>query len=306
MKRKRTGKMISFFLTGFILTVLTACFTNTDKPQQVQSREPLQTEEIAVSPSGYNLSSPDQTIKLPLALREVSGITMTDSRTLACVQDENGLIFLVDVEKGELKSYFPFHSNGDYEGIAYAGTDIYVLKSNGNIYQVSFSGASGNTRKILKADIDKADFEGLCLDRKNNRLLAVPKNNPLEDSEDKNRHPAYGLDLKTETFAGTPVFYFDRKSIKEFAKKNDIDDAAFKPSAIGIHPVTGEIYVLSAASRMLFVFSPNGSIRHIEKLKRGIFNMPEGISFTPEGDMFISNEGGESSPTILRFNYIGK
>lgn len=289
-----------------MLAGITGCFSITDKPQQTKEQMPPKTEKIIVSPTGYNLSSPDRIIKLPTALREISGITFTDSKTLACVQDENGLIFLVDIEKGEMKSYFSFNSNGDYEGIAYTGTNIYVLKSNGNIYQVSFSGSSGRTRKILKADIDEADFEGLCFDRKNNRLLLVPKNNPLEDSDSKNRHPGYSLDLKTEAVTLSPVLYFDRKAIKEFAKKNDIEDADFKPSAISIHPVTGDLFVLSASSRMLFIFSPGGTIRHIEKLDRDIFNMPEGLAFLPGGDMFVSNEGGENTPTILRFNFIRK
>lgn len=292
--------------TALLLTGLTGCFSITDKPQQTKDQILPKTEKIIISPTGYNLSSPDRIIKLPLALKEISGITFTDSKTLACVQDENGLIFLVDIEKGEMKSYFSFSSNGDYEGIAYTGTNIYVLKSNGNIYQVSFSGSSGKTSKILKADIDEADFEGLCFDKKNNRLLAVPKNNPLEDSEGKSRHPAYSLDLKTEAVILAPVLYFDRKAIKEFAKRGDIDDADFKPSAIGIHPLTGELFVLSSDSRMLFIFSPGGTIRHIEKLDRDIFYMPEGLAFLPGGDMFVSNEGGENTPTILRFNYIRK
>jgi uncharacterized protein YjiK len=299
-------KMISFLLSGFLLAGLTGCPNNTEKPQQTTQQIQSQIEKSTVSPLGYNLSSPDRTIKLPIALREISGITLTDSKTLACIQDENGLIFLVDIEKGEMKSYFSFHSNGDYEGIAYTGTDIYVLKSNGNIYQVSLNGSSGTTTKILKADIDEADFEGLCFDRKNNRLLAVPKNNPLKDSQGKDRHPAYGLDLKTGSVTRTPVIYFDRNAIKELTKENDIDNASFKPSAIGIHPVTGELYVLSADSRMLFIFSPDGTIRHAEKLDRDIFNMPEGIAFLPGGDMFISNEGKESTPNVLRFNYTRK
>ncbi len=42
-----------------------------------------------VNPFGYDLSNPDKTIILPPVLLEISGITVIDSTSVACVQDEN-------------------------------------------------------------------------------------------------------------------------------------------------------------------------------------------------------------------------
>ena len=46
----------------------------------------------------YNLSKPDKIYILPPALKEVSGITGTDASSIACIQDENGIIFIYDLE----------------------------------------------------------------------------------------------------------------------------------------------------------------------------------------------------------------
>ena len=44
--------------------------------------------------SGYDLKSPSKVLILPEILREVSGLTDIDATTIACVQDEKGIIFI--------------------------------------------------------------------------------------------------------------------------------------------------------------------------------------------------------------------
>ena len=47
----------------------------------------------------------------------------------------------------------------------------------------------------------------------------------------------------------------------------------------------------------------NGNLEHIEKLNPVLFNKAEGLSFYPNGDVLISNEGQAHQPTLLKFNY---
>jgi uncharacterized protein YjiK len=175
------------------------------------------------------------------------------------------------------------------------------------LFQIQNHGYSGSLKKIFSVGIPPFDNEGLCYDQKNNRLLIVSKNNPVKDSENKGKHPLYGFNLHSEVLLGEPVFDFDLSAINKFASINNIQPSetgiGFKPSAIGIHPLTNRLYVLSAMGRMLFVFNMNGNIEYIEKLNPELFNMPEGIAFFGNGDMLISNEGQINPPTILRFNY---
>lgn len=291
----------SFLLFVFSLNLL-SCANPPEKNR-------LATVHISVSSIGYDLSRPDQTIPLPAVLREVSGITLINPSSVACVQDENGMIFIIDLVKGQMSSYFSFHSKGDYEGIAMADNVFYVLRSDGKLYNVSYDGSAGSLRKIYSVGIPPLDNEGLCFDRVYNRLLIVSKNNPGKDSETKGKHPVFGFDLNQEILLEEPVLIFNISEIKKFASEKGItpsgggDKISFRPSAIGIHPLTNKLYVLSAMERILFVFDMNGTIEYIIKLSPELFNMPEGITFLPNGDMLISNEGRINPPTILRFNY---
>ena len=74
-------------------------------------------------------------------------------------------------------------------------------------------------------------------------------------------------------------------------------------SEISIHPISKQLYVLSAIDHCLFIFNMNGNLEHIEPLNPILFNKAEGLSFYPDGDVLISNEGQAHQPTLLKFNY---
>ncbi len=299
-KESKVVKMIDASLFLAVLINLSSCLNSSDKNHHSADFK-------HVNSIGYNLSEPDKTMVLPMILKEVSGITLINSTSVACIQDENGTVFIFDMVRNEISEQIPFHSNGDYEGIARTDNAIYVLRSDGVLFQIPDHRSSGTLKKIFSVGIPPLDNEGLCYDKKNNRLLIVSKNNPGKDSENKGKHPLYGFDLRSEVLLGEPVFNFDLSAIIKFASVNNINspenNIGFRPSAIGIHPITNRLYVLSAVERMLFVFNMNGNIEYIEKLNPELFNMPEGIAFYDNGDLLISNEGRINPPTILKFNY---
>jgi len=290
---------------GLVFTVCMSLFSCADSAE----KNPPPADAKSIKATGYNLSDPDRTIKLPPVLHEVSGIALIDSTSVACVQDENGVVFIIDLKKGEIDNQFFFHSPGDYEDITRAGNTLYVLRSDGLLFRVMQNGSPGSLKKSFSSGVPVNEYEGLCYDSRNNRLLIMPKHKHGKDFENEGRHPVYGIDPGTETPLRQPVFGISINEINKFATENNIkisgDDSKikFKPSAIGIHPLTNEFYVLSAVARMLFIFDMNGTIVHIEKLDKDIFNMPEGISFFRNGDMLISNEGQKNPPTILIFNF---
>jgi uncharacterized protein YjiK len=290
---------------GLVFTVCMILFSCADSAE----KNPPPADGKSIKATGYNLSNPDRTIKLPPVLHEVSGIALLDSTTVACVQDENGIVFMLDLKKGEIRDQLIFHTPGDYEGITSDGSKIYILRSDAALFRIEPDGSSGSLKTGFSAGVAPNEYEGLCYDCRNNRLLVMPKHKPGKDSENEGRHPVYAIDPGSETLLKQPVFGISLKEINKFAYDNNIkasgDDSKikFKPSAIGIHPLTNEFYVLSAVARMLFVFDMSGTVVHIEKLDKDIFNMPEGISFFENGDMMISNEGRKNPPTILIFNY---
>jgi uncharacterized protein YjiK len=216
-----------------------------------------------------------------------------------------------------IKKQIPFHTDGDYEGITRVNKTIYVLRSDGMLFEIPDYGSSYSARKILLTGLPANDYEGLCYDKKNNRFLIAPKGKSGKSSEFKENHPIFGFDLNSGILIKVPVFKFDLSPLKRFASENKFNntnkskkktlpgesDISFRPSAIGIHPLTNQLFVLSAIEHMLFVFDSNGTIEYMEKLNPKIFIQPEGISFFENGDMLISNEGQNKKPTLLRFNY---
>ena len=264
--------------------------------------------------SAYDLSKPDQVLILPPQLHEISGITVVDPQTLACIQDENGIIFFYDVQKKAISRSLGFLGNGDYEDIARVGNEYYVLRSDRFIFQTSISGNSTSVKTISLSAIPYKNLEGLCFDSRNNLLLIIPKDGGDKDKTDKSNHPVYGYDLTNRQLMKNPVFIFDVKAVKKFVADNKIVvskskdgnkyDFSFSPSALAINPVNNKVYVLSGSELLLFVFDTRGTIESVIPLGQDLFTQPEGIAFERNGDMLISNEGQKKNPTILRFRYL--
>jgi len=276
---------------------------------------PLQDE----SGTGYHLNAPDAILILPEILHEISGLTAIDSSTFACIQDENGILFFYDAVKNRIVKQYAFHGDGDYEGITQVDGTIYVLRSDGELFEISDYNSKDFHVSSYATGIPAMNNEGLCYDRKNNRLLIACKSKTGRGREYKNSRAVYGFDLTSKTHSATPVFVLDFRDIEQFAREHQrtlpLSHAKrskppgkiqLKPSAIGIHPLTGKIFLLSADTRLLLVLNRNGGIEQLEPLNPVLFNKAEGITFFNNGDMLISNEGQEKRPTVLRFHYGGK
>ena len=78
-------------------------------------------------------------------------------------------------------------------------------------------------------------------------------------------------------------------------------DVVLKPSGIAIHPVSGDLYVLSTVPQLLLILSANGRIRSINRLNPGLFEQPEGIAFDDDQNLYISNERVRHQANILKF-----
>ena len=83
-------------------------------------------------------------------------------------------------------------------------------------------------------------------------------------------------------------------------------DVDFKPSGIAIHPMTGQIYMISSVGKLLVVLNKNRDLSAKYALDKDVFKQPEGICFSPDGDLYISNEGRGKSANILHFKFDDK
>lgn len=266
----------------------------------------------------YNFENPDITYILPDTLHEISGISCVDSNSFACIQDENGILFIIDANSNKLEKQYTFHIDGDYEGIAKVENNMYILRSDGNLFEIIDYKSTDFIVNSFSTGIPSNNNEGLCYDFINDRLLIACKGKIGKGKNFKDQRVIYSFDLKTKVLSDIPVFEFNLQPIKEFAIKNNIklpskvkkngkkieNILKLKISAICIHPILNKFFVLSATDYLLFVFNMKGEIEQIEQLNSEVFNKPEGITFFENGDMLISNEGQYKKPTLLRFDYI--
>lgn len=268
---------------------------------------------------GYDFANPTVQWSLPDTLREISGITLIDESRIACVQDENGIVFEYDMQENDIVAQKAFHMDGDYEGIARVGSTVYVLRSDGMLFEVRRFNSDKPVIDSIATNIPVDNSEGLCYDAEHHRLLIACKNKLKNTAVKSNTRFIYAYDLKKKqcseepvltialddikTFAQTQNVPFPRRTKKHATEASEEPMVRFRPSEIAIHPVNKRLFLLSAVDHALFIFSPEGELLHIELLNTELFNKAEGIAFLDNGDLLISNEGQENKPSLLRFNY---
>ncbi len=220
---------------------------------------------------------------LPGRLKEVSGISYIDANRFACVQDEEGVMFIYNTASGKIEKEIPFGGAGDYEGITLAGNTAYIVRSDGALFEISNWKENPETKQYETGLTAAHNVEGLVYDKKNNRLLLGIKDN---EPSTKDYKGVYAFNLDSKRSEESPVYKIDMKSEAGTGKKKK----GFKPSAIGLHPESNDLYVVDGPSSRLMVLNGDGSIKRVVNLG-GSFEQPEGITFSPNGELFISSEG---------------
>ncbi len=271
----------------------------------------------------YNLEEPDQAFDLPEILIEISGLGFDKNyEKLYAVQDENGLIFVIDKISGEVEKKIEFHKDGDYEGVEVVGDVVYVVKNSGTVYEVKNIGQEDQTMEKYNLFLSKEnDVEGLGFDPATKKLLLACKGVPATgESFEVIRYKkvVYGFDINTKEIDSLPVYNIQMDAIQQCLHtstsiKNteelmacfslDKEDLDFNPSAIAIHPLTKDIYVLSSSGKTMIVLNYEGEIIYIEKMNKKVHRQPEGIAFDADGTLYISNEGKKETAKIYKFNY---
>ncbi|HMQ50227.1 MAG TPA: SdiA-regulated domain-containing protein [Saprospiraceae bacterium] len=293
---------------------------------QPESSQDIPPQGITLEPGfhfPYNTGLPEHYFALPGKLEEVSGLSPSNKNgELLAVQDENGIVYKINASTGEVLEEITFWKDGDYEGVEAVGDKIYVVKSSGTLYEISPE--KGQEPLVEKYNFflnEENDVEGLAYDPKNNRLLLACKAKAGQEATYKKQKGIYAFDLSTKTLSESPVFlistemvgqYLDTQpALEKLEKLTEFFDPTnadfgFSPSAIAIHPMTGEIYVLSSSGKVLLVMNVQGTVLHLEKLSKKEHAQPEGLCFSPDGTLYIANEGKGADAKIYSYSYKNK
>ncbi len=257
----------------------------------------------------YDMDKPNKKHTLPKILNEVSGIVPTPNylpNAIACVQDEKGEIYWYNATQDKIVAHLKFGKKGDYEDIALVKQQLYILRSDGHLYQLDLSAKrnkKGNLKaKSIKTQLPKhLDAEGLCYWPAKKQLLIACKANFAP-----HKKAIFAYDLSQQKLQEKPLKILDQAVLGQLLANNNSKRSSptfFQPSGIAVHPLTQELYLISANHPMLLVLSPNAqTVKHLQHLPAKQFKQAEGICFMPNGDLLIANEGRNGKGTILVFN----
>jgi uncharacterized protein YjiK len=239
----------------------------------------------------YKLEKPDFQQYLSKNLKEISGISHYVENQVICVNDEHGQLFIYDFNKQEIIDTLDFNTEADYEAVEFVNNIAYVLQSNGQIIGYNVLNKDIKTFDCHQDEVE--EYEGLGYEPKTNCLLLATK-------EMKGDKTIYQFDLKNEILS--EKFKISKKDIS----KNGKDGKEFKPSGIAVHPISEDIYVLASAGKKLLVFNSVGKIQFQYNLNKDQFPQPEGICFTPSGELIIASEGKNGQASISYFSFLPK
>lgn len=296
---------MSRFEKFLVFSLMFAVFTSCQAPKAAEG----QTFEVSDSVRGqfsYQLTNPVRTFDLPPELTEVSGMAFANDSSLLLIQDEIGEVFKLDLLTGETSRHIKFAGNGDFEDITTEGDNVWVMKSSGKLYRFSQEASKDADDKKWQPTLpDDADYESFCYLPCCQKLLAVGKEPvPVEGEENDWQRVIFQMDLADPT---TPAIFqiINLKEVEAYlatyaaeegteALRDRFDPEkkkSFKPSAMAIHPQTGNMYLLASVGKILLVYSPEGLLLHVKSLPTDLFPQPEGMCFGPDGTLYISHEG---------------
>ena len=214
-------------------------------------------------------------IILPKELIEISGLAYAGEEFVYTHNDEEGKVFKVSVESGEIVKKFYVGNKKlkkDFEGIAVVRDYIFLTTSDGVLYRFTEAENNGTAeyQKFKTGLSAKNNIEGLCYDEKTNSLLLACKGSAGKNL--KGYKAVYSYDLNKYKLNTIPRFLINVDALN---KKYNIKD--FSPTGIEVHAAVAEIgrgadtafdhifHPLGLLDRNGYFLGPNGD-QHIGAL----------------------------------------
>jgi len=239
---------------------------------------------------------------MPAALREISGLALTADGQLLAHSDERGVIYVIDPKLGELKTRFSFGKSGvlrdDFEGITVANGVVYVLASNGTLYEFK-KGNDGEKVPVRVIDTKlgkECEFEGVAFDPAISALLLACKTVGTKSLRD--HLVIYRWRIGNDDGGSLPPLTIPLSMIlgERGGKKK------LHPSDITVDPTTGHYVLVAAQEQALVEITPSGAVVRAEPLPEG-HEMTEGIAISRDGILMLSDEATRASATITLYRW---
>ena len=235
---------------------------------------------------------------MPAQLREISGLALTSRGTVLTHDDNSGRVSEINPRTGILLKAFSLVGNQkeDFEAIAIAGNDIYLVASDGKLFRFR-EGADGQQVQFILFDTGlrkQCEFESLAYEADSTRLLMACKRQ-LDKQAPKDlviyRMP---LPLNRATFTVLRV------PLQQVIGSNKWKN--FRPSDMTIDPFTRNYVIIASHEKGLLVLTPDGDVVRSEPLP-GDHRQPEGVAITKDSILLISDEANVKPAAITLYKW---
>lgn len=252
--------------------------------------EPANTT-LAPSTQATDASAQPLSADLPKALREVSGLALSDTGKLFAIADEVGRILELDPQTGAVVRHIDIGRpvvTDDFEGLAISNDTITAVTSGGKLYQLDSQPNQTKPSRIVDLHTsERCEIEGLSNADTAGAQWLVCKRTLGDGDDDSVRflrwNPAQP-DRPPE-----PIDVSNKPILDALGKKN------FNPSAVALSDGGRGLLVIAARQRSFALFSLHEDspafVLAAPLPDATLHEQAEGLAIARDGRVFIANEG---------------
>ena len=287
---------LRFIIPLFLLVLVVSC------NEKTETKKDKDEKSVSLQPTAYDLSHPVGKWSLSDSLAEISGIILLKNNNMLAIEDIHPILYEIHFgdSAGVITKKTEFRKideeKFDFEDIAMIGDTVYALWSHGAVFKI-INQKKGVTSQRAKTWLRKDNnTEGLAYDPVTGNLLIACKEDAGVDNAKKSTRAVFVFDIKSDSLKTEPFMLINKKDFESVVGEK-VD---FFPSAIGIHPVTHDIFIISTKdTKAIAQFSREGKLKAFDYFDKSILPQPEGICFDAKGDMYVSTEARHGKPAYI-------
>jgi uncharacterized protein YjiK len=295
----RTVFLFSVILSGG----LSACRPGSAaESPEVEARAAEVKKRIAEASADSAGETPVAKWLLPAQLREVSGLARLPDGRLLAHNDERSRVFVIDPMTGVITKKFTVGSKtmtADFEAIAVSGADIYLLVSNGDVYQFR-EGDEDEVVPFTKHDTGlgkECEFESLEVEPRTGAFILACKN--ISKKSERNQIRIYRWLRRA---GGAAAVSMINVPLAEAIGTNDWKQLS--PSDIAIDPRTGNYVLVAGPEKALIEITAQGELVGARPIP-GDPQQTEGVVITPDGLLILADEAVSRDADITIYPWRG-
>lgn len=305
---------MKFLIFPFVISIfflqLASCRQSEKNTLTKTNTDSVQTTAKPEIAGLYDLAHPLRKWRLPEELLEISGNSYIDSTHLMVIEDLHPNLYVIGLKDTsaviDKKIAFKEDLSGkkfDVEDVVLVNNTAYALWSHGSIYKITDWQTKPQVKEIKTFLSKENNTEGICYDPVTKNILIACKDDIAQADEKKSTRGIYQFNMTTDSVNEVPFMVIHKKDFKELTGEKE----SFYPSAIAVHPISHDVYILSTKeTKCMAVFTHDGSLKNFQLIDRNILLQPEGMCFAPDGTLYISTEGKPGGSGFIYSFKMGK